>query len=185
MTVGWIGTHSTFPLLETRFPVLQDLARKYDFILKIVGAGRDKVEIGGVRVENSAWRLESEIEDFQSLDVGLYPLETAGSVSKEWLLGKSGFKAIQYMAIGIPFVVTPVGVCSEIGIENETHFAASSREEWYRALARLLESAALRKKMGASGRMFALEHYTVARQTDKIAGVLNAALENFHRQTEK
>ena len=183
--VGWIGTHSTFPLLETLFPVLQDLARKYDFTLKIVGAGTDEIEVEGVRVENSVWKLESEIEDFQSLDIGLYPLETSGSISKEWLMGKSGFKAIQYMSIGIPFVVTPVGVCSEIGIENETHFAASNKEQWYKSLSRLLESAALRKKMGENGRAFALRHYTVPRQTDKIADVLRFALENFHQKTGK
>lgn len=178
--IGWIGTHSTYPLLETLFPVLQDLARKYDFTLKIVGAGKEKIELKGVRVENSVWSLESEIEDFQALDVGLYPLETLGSVSKEWLMGKSGFKAIQYMSIGIPFVVTPIGICSEIGVENETHYAASNKEQWRTALSRLLESAALRKKMGEKGRMYALEHFTVPRQTDKIADVLHAALENFH-----
>ena len=180
-TIGWIGTHSTFPLLETLFPVLQDLARKYDFTLKIVGAGKEKIEIEGVRVENTVWKLESEIEDFQSLDIGLYPLETSVSVSKEWLMGKSGFKAIQYMSIGIPFVVTPIGVCSEIGIENETHYAASNKEQWYKALSQLLESAALRKKMGGNGREFALKHYTVPQQTDKIADAFHISLDTFYK----
>lgn len=177
--IGWIGTHSTFPLLAEIFPVLQDLARKYDFILKIVGAGRNEIKLDGVRIENLDWSLEREIADFQSLDIGLYPLEATESVSKEWLAGKSGFKAIQYMAVGIPFVVTPIGVCAEIGIENETHFSALNREQWYESLVKLLKSADLRKEMGRNGRSYALKHYTVARQTEKIADVIQKSVADY------
>ena len=82
----------------------------------------------GVEVENAEWELEREVADFQELDIGLYPIETGGSLDSQWLLGKSGFKAIQYMAVGVPFVVTPVGVCAEMGIEGKTHFNAVSTE---------------------------------------------------------
>lgn len=177
--IGWIGTHSTFPLLVKIFPVLQDLARKYDFKLKIVGAGKNEIMLDGVDVENLEWTMEREIKDFQSLDIGLYPLEATESVSKEWLAGKSGFKAIQYMSVGIPFVVTPVGICAEIGVENETHFPASSEQQWFESLAQLLESAELRDKMGQNGRRYALNHYTVSQQTEKIAKVIKKAVDNY------
>lgn len=177
--IGWIGTHSTFPLLLEIFSVLQRLAQKYRFTLKIVGAGKSEISLDGVDVENLDWKLEREIEDFQSLDIGLYPLEATESVSKEWLAGKSGFKAIQYMAVGIPFVVTPVGVCAEIGIENETHFSALTKEQWYESLVKLLESAELRKQMGKNGRNYALEHYTVSQQSGKIAEAINGAIADY------
>lgn len=176
--VGWIGSHSTFPSLESLFPVFTELSRKYDFILKIVGAGKEKINIEGVKVDNAAWSLEREIADFQSLDIGLYPLQTTDSVSEKWLTGKSGFKAIQYLSIGIPFVVTPIGVTGEIGVENETHFTAVSKEQWYENLEKLLQSAELRKKMGAKGRKYALKHYTVLQQAEKIAGVLRKTVSN-------
>jgi glycosyltransferase involved in cell wall biosynthesis len=177
--IGWVGTHSTFPFLETLFPVFTELARKYDFVLKIVGAGKDEIEIEGVRVENLQWSLEREIEDFRSLDVGLYPMQTTHLVSEEWLMGKSGFKAIQYLSVGVPFVVTPVGVTKEIGVENETHFTASGKEEWYEKLEKLLQSTELRKKMGARGREFALDNYTVSQQAHKLASTLREACERF------
>jgi glycosyltransferase involved in cell wall biosynthesis len=176
--IGWIGTHSTFPSVQALFPVLQDLAKKYDFRLKIVGAGREKIEIEGVRVENLEWNLEREIDDFQSLDIGLYPLATSGSASREWLVGKSGFKAIQYMSVGVPYVVTPIGVCKEIGVEGETHFAALDKEQWLAALEKLLQSGERRKSMGDSGRNHALENYTVPQQTEKVASVFRETLEN-------
>jgi glycosyltransferase involved in cell wall biosynthesis len=174
--IGWIGTHSTFPSLESLFPVLQDLARKYEYILKVVGSGREKIEVDGIKIENRKWNLERETADFQSLDIGLYPIETSSSATQEWLVGKSGFKSIQYMSVGIPFVVTPVGVCAEIGIENETYFPASTKEQWYEALAKLLESSKMRDEMGKKGREYALKNYTISQQVEKIVLVFQETL---------
>ena len=173
--IGWIGTHSTFPFLESLFPVLQKLAEKHEFVLKIVGAGRENIAVEGVRIENLSWNLEREVGDFQTLDIGLYPIQVAKSAPPEWILGKSGFKAIQYLAVGIPFVMTPIGMCAEIGVPGQTHFNAGTEEEWYNSLDNLLGNAALRKKMGENARRYALEHFTVPRQTEILAEVLRAA----------
>jgi glycosyltransferase involved in cell wall biosynthesis len=170
--VGWIGTHSTYPYLASIFPALQRVARDVSFRLKIVGAGREKIDLPGVEVESLDWSLEREIADFQSFDVGLYPI-----IEDEWSAGKSGFKSIQYMAVGIPFVVTPVGACAEIGEVGATHLFARSEDEWYRALTRLLSSSELRERMGAAGRHHALQHYTVAEQADKLAEALRIAVD--------
>jgi glycosyltransferase involved in cell wall biosynthesis len=171
--IGWIGTHSTFPFLESLFPVLRKLAEKHEFVLKIVGAGRENITLEGVRIDNLSWNLEREVADFQSLDIGLYPVQTAKSAPPEWILGKSGFKAIQYLAVGIPFVVTPIGVCGEIGEPGKTHFNAQSSEEWYNSLNELLSAPALRKKMGQNGRQYALQHFTVPKQAEILAAVLH------------
>jgi len=175
--IGWIGTHSTFHFLESLFPILQSLATKHDFILKIIGAGRAKIELDGVRIENAKWSLEREIADFQSLDIGLYPLSASETMSHEWILGKSGFKAIQYMAVGVPFVMMPIGVCAELGEEGKTHFNAESKDEWYNALDKLLSQARLRREMGASGRKHSLEYYTVPVQADILAQVFRQVLQ--------
>jgi glycosyltransferase involved in cell wall biosynthesis len=168
--LGWIGTHSTYPYLETIFPVLQELARTARFRLKVVGSGRESVNLPGVEVENLKWNLAREIEDFQSFDIGLYPV-----VESEWAAGKSGFKAIQYMAVGIPYVVTPVGSCAEIGEAGVTHLCATTREEWRASLERLLTDEPLRLRMGEAGRRYTLQYYTVPIQSDKLARVLREA----------
>jgi glycosyltransferase involved in cell wall biosynthesis len=168
--IGWVGTHSTYPYLETIFPVLQELARTHRFRLKVVGAGRERVDLPGVEVENLKWELEREIEDFQSFDIGLYPI-----VESDWAAGKSGFKAIQYMAVGIPYVVTPVGSCGEIGEAGVTHLCATRPEEWRAALGRLLADAVLRRRMGEAGRRHTLQYYTVPVQSDKLAEALRKA----------
>src|ERR1700720_837430 len=52
VVLGWIGTHSTFPYLESIFPVLAELAKIHRFQLKVVGAGKDEIRIPGIEVEN-------------------------------------------------------------------------------------------------------------------------------------
>jgi glycosyltransferase involved in cell wall biosynthesis len=169
ITLGWIGTHSTFPFLEMLFPVLERLALRHRFRLKVVGAGRRDVAVNGVAVECVEWRLDREVDDFRSLDIGLYPLAVTRSASEEWIRGKSGFKAIQYMAVGIPFVMSPLGVCAEMGVPGTTHFNASSDAMWYDALDRLLSDAQLRETMGAASRTYCLRNYTLPRHSDVLA----------------
>jgi len=170
--IGWIGTHSTFPILEKLFPVLTRLAAEHKFILRIIGSGQKVITIDGVNVETLDWDMEREVSDFQHLDIGLYPMFLTKSANTAWINGKSGFKAIQYMSVGVPFVMSPVGVCAEIGEPGMTHFNADSHEDWYNSLDKLLSSKDLRAKMGISGRNHSLSSYTVGQQSAILAYVL-------------
>ena len=129
------------------------------------------MSIPGVEVENLEWNLEREVEDFRSIDIGLYPL----SPDNNWTTGKSGFKAIQWMAVGIPYVVTPIGAATEIGEANVTHYFANNHDEWIVTLRLLLTDAEKRRTMGQAGREYAVEHYSVSAQADKLARVLRDA----------
>jgi glycosyltransferase involved in cell wall biosynthesis len=174
VVLGWIGTHSTFPYLESIFPVLRDLAQKHKFRLKVVGSGQSEVVIPGVTIENVPWKLEREIADFQSIDIGLYPIN-AQLYSGNWAAGKSGFKALQYMAVGVPYVATPVGASAELGEAGTTHFEARDDNEWLAALTTLLSDKGQREKMGAAGRRHVTEHYGLPAQADKLAAALRDA----------
>ena len=170
-TIGWIGSQSTFQYLEAIIPVLEELARQFRFRVRIVGSGRDQVEIRGVPVEVVPWRLEREVADFQSIDIGLYPLP----LNDPWAVAKSGLKAIAYMSVGVPYVASPVGVLTDIGEAGKTHFLASAPEQWRDALARLLGDASLRAQMGEAGREYAVAHYPLGKFAEQIAEILRAA----------
>ena len=165
--VGWIGSHGTYPYLERLLPLLESLARETRFRLVVVGAGRERIEVRGVEVEARPWRMAAEAADFRSLDVGLYPID-----EDAWSAGKSGLKGVQYMASGVPFVMSPVGVCASMGRRGVTHFAATTDDEWREALRRLLADAALRLEMGKAGRAFAESHYALEPQAEALASVL-------------
>ncbi len=167
--LGWIGTHSTYPFLEWLAPVFARLAEKHRFRVKVVGAGKAVFEGDGYEVVGLDWELDREIADFQSLDIGLYPITVTDNANQEWIGGKSGFKAIQYMAVGAPFVATPVGVIAELGMPGKTHLNATTLDDWYNQLDRLLSNADLRREMGNAGRVHALENYTVDRQANLLA----------------
>jgi len=142
--LGWIGTHSTLPYLASIVPALQQLATRRAFVLKVVGATLD---VPGIDIDNRSWRLDSEVADFQSQDIGLYPL-----VEDAWSLGKSGFKAVQYMACGVPVVASPVGVTTRMVRHGKTGYLATTHHEWAQHLENLLDDVEARRSLGAEGR---------------------------------
>ena len=169
-TIGWIGTHGTFPFLERLLPLFERLGREQRFRLSIVGCGRADVRVPGVEVDCRPWRLDREADDFRALDVGVYPIS-----DDAWSAGKSGFKAVQFMACGVPFVMSPVGVCATMGVPGETHFLASTDDEWLAALRQLVADAELRRRMGRAGRAFAESQYLLAAQADALAEIIRRA----------
>ena len=168
--VGWIGSHGTFAYLERLLPLLESIAAETPFRLLIVGSGRTDVRLRGVEVSMHSWTLDADVEDFRSIDIGLYPID-----DDAWGAGKSGLKAVQYMACGVPFVMSPVGVCATMGEPGRTHLAATTTDEWSNAIRRLLADAALRRSMGSAGRAFAEANYSLSTQADTLAAVLREA----------
>lgn len=171
--IGWVGSHSTWPYFERIVPVLERLARTHRFRVRVVGAGRDAVTIAGVEVENLRWDLDREVDDFRTLDVGVYPLPP----DDPWVEGKSGLKAIEYLTVGVPYVANPVGIVNAIGEPGRTHLVATTDDEWYDALSALLRDPQLRRTMGAAGRSYALTHFRIDDFAARIeAEIRDAAL---------
>jgi len=178
LVIGWIGTHTTMPYLESIRPALERLAEKRRFKLKIVGGGRS-LKLNGVEVEELNWSLDREVEDFRSFDIGVYPLADDG-----WSLYKAGFKAIEYACCGIPFVASPIGVVEQIARQTGAGLLASSQNDWFEALDKLLSDANVRLEMGRAGRAFALHHYRLEDQAATLSAALYSASRNFaqHRK---
>jgi len=168
--LGWIGSHSTTRYLKMLLPVLGRLAKKYDFVLKVVGAS-EPVRIQGVECINHAWQLDREVEDFQSLDIGLYPLP-----DDPWARGKCGLKAIQYMAVGIPAVCSAVGVNKEIVQDGVNGYLAETEEEWITKLESLLDDRELGLRLGATGRATVEEKYSVKVQAPRLLEIMNSVI---------
>lgn len=166
VTIGWIGSPTTTPYLKSLLPVLEELSRHYKFTLKIVGAN-EGISLNGIPVQNERWQREREIADFQSLDIGVYPM-----IEDEWSIGKSGFKAIQYMAVGVPCAASPVGVNKEIIQDGVNGFLAATPQEWKEKLSLLIEDAALRQRLGAAGRRTVEERYSLKVQAPKLLDIL-------------
>jgi glycosyltransferase involved in cell wall biosynthesis len=169
--VGWIGSPTTRRYLLTLREVLAELARSHRFILRVAGAGRP-IEIPGVHVEELPWSLDREVQLFNQCHVGLYPLP-----DDEWTRGKCGFKAIQFMACGVPVVASPVGVNRELIRDGENGFLADGPADWAARLEALFADAGLRDRLARAGRETVVKGYSVNAHAGTLARVLRLAHE--------
>jgi glycosyltransferase involved in cell wall biosynthesis len=168
--VGWIGSPTTAPYLSMLTDVFRTVAADTPFQVKVSGAASD-VFFPGVEVTNVRWSLADEVSLFNTCDVGVYPL-----TDDEWSKGKCGFKAIQFMACGVPVVASAVGVNREIVVDGVNGLLASTAEEWETKLRRLLTDPALRARLAAAGRRTVEERYSLRVNAPKVAAVLDSAI---------
>ncbi len=159
--IGWSGSTTTIAYLETIGPALAKLAQEEDYLFRFIGPCN--WQWPGVKVENVRWKASSEAEDLSALDIGLMPLPDA-----PFTRGKCAMKALQYMALGIPAVCSPVGVNSDIIRDGENGFLASSEDEWVQVLARLLRDAKLRQSIGEAGHETVLQEFTAETQAPRV-----------------
>lgn len=170
LTIGWTGTHSTKVMLDLLRGVLQQLARRRRFTLRVIG--NFPYELPGVDLEVIRWSPEHEVEQMQGIDIGVYPLPL-----DEWVTGKSGLKAIQYMAFGIPCAATAVGTTPRIIRHGENGLLVRADEEWIAALEVLMDQPELRRRLGEQARRDAVANYSTKAVACEYRKVLEAVMQ--------
>lgn len=166
IVLGWIGSHSTAPYLLPLKEVFQRLKRSHsNLIIKLVGAESiaDQLPVA----QCLKWKLRDELSDLLSFDIGIMPLP-----DNAWTRGKCGLKILQYMAVGIPVVSSPVGVNKEIIKNGVTGFWAASDEEWFGRLQVLMENPELRRTIGLRARATVETFYSVKASLPIFAKIL-------------
>ena len=170
LTIGWIGSPSTWQYVRPLLPLLSELCVAHRARLLVVGAGAAAEGDRRPAVEFVPWSEETEVASVQEMDIGIMPLP-----DEPWARGKSGYKLIQYMACGLPVVASPVGVNATIVRPGEEGLLATTEAEWRDALETLLADAELRARMGSSGRKRAIASYSLQSQAPRLIEVLRKA----------
>jgi glycosyltransferase involved in cell wall biosynthesis len=165
--IGWTGTFSSRVYLDMLRDVFQKLSERVDYRLRVIG--NFDWELPGVDLEVVRWTAEREVEDLQAIDIGVYPLPV-----DDWVSGKSGLKAIQYMAFGLPTVATNVGTTPRIIRHGENGLLVTTDEEWLEALETLIRDPELRLRLGRAAREDAVAKYS----TRAIAAEYRRVLES-------
>lgn len=142
--IGWSGSVTTSPYLDALAPTLRRLQR--DFGVRLLVIGDPGYRIDGAEVDAISWCEKSEVADLQRIDIGIMPLP-----DDRWARGKCGLKALQYMALAIPTVMSPVGVNVRIA-EGGAARLAGSNDQWYQALSDLIVRPDARRELGERGR---------------------------------
>ncbi|MBS1512381.1 MAG: glycosyltransferase family 4 protein [Bacteroidetes bacterium] len=154
VTVGWTGTFTNFLHLPLAIPAIKRLQEKYNFNFIIIADKDPQPE--GIRYQFMPWKLETEIDDLLRMNIGIMPL-----IKTDVQLGKCAFKAIQYMALGIPAVVTPIGANCQVVADGRDGFWADNEAEWYHCLETLLLNTDLRISTGSNAQKKIIEKYSV------------------------
>lgn len=173
LTIGWSGSYSTVQHLDTIRGTLRSLAQAENFRLRVVGT--PNYALDGVDVEAIQWRSETEIDDLSTIDIGLMPLP-----DDKWSKGKCGLKALQYMALGIPTICSPVGVNTKIIQDGENGFIAGSAAEWIEKIKLLLHSPELRQKIGLAGRKTVEAEYSAKTQAPRVLEIFESVIRQTH-----
>lgn len=157
VVVGWSGSHSTSPYLHLLDDVLRELVRSDDVRVRVIGDADFAVPgLPPDRLTALPWRRQSEVADLSEIDIGVYPLP-----DEPWVLGKSGLKALQYMALEIPTVAQRIGTNPTIIRDGGNGLLAGEPGEWLQALRRLVRDPELRRTLGHAGRRTVEERYSL------------------------
>jgi len=166
LAIGWTGSHTTLKYLNPLVPLLQRLVQEIPFKTVIIANEPPPFSLQGL--EFVPWKKETEAEDLLRFHIGIMPLK-----DDEWSRGKCGFKALQYMAMGIPALVSPVGVNTEIVDHGHNGFVCKTDADWEKYLKKLLTDKALRAAMGQKARLKIDHHYSVKANADNFMSLFS------------
>ena len=170
LVIGWIGSPTTIIFLE---PYREVFKRVWESC-----GSRAHFRIVGGKLANPLpkgmtcvpWSLESEVEQLQSFDIGIMPMP-----DNEWTRGKCAFKAIEYLAVGIPAVCSPVGMNLEVISEGVNGFLPADENAWVEAICRLVEDDQLRERLGNAGRQTVERKFSVDLWAPVLEGIIREA----------
>ena len=174
--VGWMGSAGNLQYLEVAAEALRTVAAEKRFRLRLVVPDCTplaSIDLSGVEIEHHPWTPETELAELHAMDIGLMPLFT----DQAWDRYKCGAKLLQYLAVGVPGIATPVGVNADILSGNRTGFAASTTEEWRRRLRALLDESVLRQRMGQAGRALVRDKYSIQANYPRLAAALKGLVD--------
>jgi glycosyltransferase involved in cell wall biosynthesis len=169
VVIGWSGSSSGFKYLYSiEVAIKRILIANPDAVLKVVA---DKPPLFKTlpkdRVIFEKWTPQREVDVIREFTLGIMPLH-----DDLWARGKCSFKMLTYMAVGIPVVVSPVGMNLDILSRGNCGYAPESLDDWFDAITALLINESDRGEMGAVGRRLVESTYSRAVIAPKLVDVI-------------
>jgi len=165
--IGWLGSPSTVPALRRLVAPLSRLAADASTEAELLVMGGSAPEVPGLRVREESWSEAAERRFLAEVDIGLMPLP-----DNAWTRGKCAYKALQYMAAGIPVVADDVGVSAQVIGHERGGLIVPAGGDWVEPLRELGSDARMRSQLGRTGRDRVAEGYSVEAWAPVLAHVL-------------
>jgi glycosyltransferase involved in cell wall biosynthesis len=163
IVIGWIGSPNSSIYLSLVEKPLKKLSEKYPAKFELLLIGAPAVDMPGVDLYIQPWTIDTEIALLDKFDIGLMPL-----YNDPWCLGKGGYKILQYMAMGIPTIASPVGINCELIKNGENGYLAGNEDDWIKYLEELILNKERRKQLGALARQIAVREYSFEKYSEMV-----------------
>lgn len=170
-TLVWIGDGGSLHYLEKLGSELDEVARRLPGVrLKVICNRFPRFK--DMPVLEVPWSADTEVAELASSDVGLMPLG-----EDPWSQGKCSLKFLQYLAAGIPAVVTPAGLNADILEQSDCGRPARTHEEWVRQLTTLLQDRPLCQALGARGRRLVEKEFSLEARSGEWVRLVSGSLQ--------
>ena len=150
VVIGYMGTNTPQPDLDTIAPLLVRLLERYGERLRLrfwsaeppgVLRSHPQVEWNPIKIDSYA-EFAAYFSD-QRCDLFVAPL-----IDSQFNRGKSAIKFLEYSALGIPGVYSRTAPYQAVIQDGHNGFLAATEEEWEQCLVELIESPDLRARVG-------------------------------------
>jgi len=160
----------TYPDLAPIYPVIQRLTQKHPEIkLHIISSA--PIHIDGVNIIFHEWSEEAEAMLLADCSIGISPMQ-----DNDFTRGRCGLKLLQYMAAGLPVICSPVGANTEIVRNGHDGYYASTIDQWYSLIDKLISDDELRIKIGKQGRERVINQYSLDIVYDQIKNSITSLI---------
>jgi glycosyltransferase involved in cell wall biosynthesis len=157
LVLGWIGSTTTAPFIRRLGDAFERVAAALpdrEVELRLVGS--PPLELSGVSVRAEPWSEETERACLEEMDIGVMPLPDT-----VFTRGKCAYKAVQYMASGVPVVADDVGITARVIGHGEAGLIATGADQWVDALVALGRDRGMRERLGGRARARVEKRYSV------------------------
>lgn len=170
--IGWTGSKTSVAYLMNAAPMLLRLQEQFGNRVKFRFISDRDVVIPGLIADNVRWSSKEETSQLAAFDLGIMPMP-----DDDWSRGKCGFKGLQYMGMGIPSIMSRVGVNISMIRDGENGFLANGTEEWVEKVGRLVNDPELRARMGAEARRTVEQLYSVKAWRNEYLHLFNELIQ--------
>ena len=165
--IGWTGSHSTVQYLDELYPVFLELEKIFSFQLHVICDIPPRFQLQSMKFIK--WSKKAEVDDLMTLDVGIMPLP-----DNVWTRGKCGFKALQYMSLGIPAIVSNVGVNAEIVDHEINGCICKTIDDWRYYLSKLMSDKEYLHSLRRHTKEKVISNYSVQSNTGNFLSLFNS-----------
>lgn len=166
--IGWTGSPGTLPFIAPLFPVLDSLASTHRIELMLVGVTSVDYHFNDLSVKTHKWTEQDEFELVASFNLGIFVLENTERAKR-----RGAGKLFIYMAAGVPFVASNLGIAADLMRESEVGIPVNTLKDWESVIDNALSNDLGGIDMPLKGIRYAASHMSYQVYRMKLAEILN------------